>query len=159
METFANRLKDFFRQYNPIPNTHFLVAGYETDTGALKQRVFNVNVNGNTVTRANPENANGETQGAQWGGETDVLIRLLQPTFTEQQQVGGPNTYQALPHYGIPFQFFTLQDAIDFSVYAIQTTIDTIKFQPRAKTVGGPIDVLVIKPTDCIWVSRKELRR
>jgi len=82
----------------------------------------------------------------------------LQPTFLEQQQPGAQSTYQALPHFVIPFQFFTLQDAIDFSVYAIQTTIDTIKFQPRAKTVGGPIDVLVIKPTECIWVSRKQLK-
>jgi hypothetical protein len=158
VNTFATRIKDFFRQYNPIPNTHFLVAGYETEEGILKQKVFNVNVNGNSVTRANPENASGEIQGAQWGGETDILMRILQPIFLEQQQPGGQNTYQALPHFGIPFQFFTLQDAIDFSVYAIQTTIDTIKFQPRAKTVGGPIDVLVIKPTECIWVSRKHLK-
>ena len=37
-------------------------------------------------------------------------------------------------------------DAIDFAKYAIQTTIDTMKFQQRGKTVGGPIDILIIKP-------------
>jgi len=51
-----------------------------------------------------------------------------------------------------------LQDAIDFSIFAIRTTIDTIRFQPRPKTVGGPIDVLVIKPEETIWVQHKALR-
>ncbi|PYL08483.1 MAG: hypothetical protein DME34_04505 [Verrucomicrobia bacterium] len=61
------------------------------------------------------------------------------------------------PHFNIPFQFFTLQDAIDFAVFAVRSTIDAIRFQPRAKTVGGPIDVLIIKPTGAAWIQRKEL--
>ena len=52
----------------------------------------------------------------------------------------------ALTDYQIPFNHFTIQDAIDFAKYAIQTTIDTMKFQHRGKTVGGPIDILIIKP-------------
>jgi hypothetical protein len=62
-----------------------------------------------------------------------------------------------VPSFGIPFQFFTLQDAIDFAVYAVRVTIDSIRFQTRAKTVGGPIDVLVIKPTEACWIDKKEL--
>ncbi len=52
----------------------------------------------------------------------------------------------------------TLQDGIDFAVFAIRTTIDTMRFQMCVKTVGGPIDVLVIKPSGAQWISRKELR-
>ena len=62
-----------------------------------------------------------------------------------------------MPAYGIPFEMFTLQDAIDFAIYAIKTTADTMRFQLRNKTVGGPIDVLVIKPSEAFWVKRKEL--
>jgi hypothetical protein len=63
-----------------------------------------------------------------------------------------------LPSYTIPWQFFTLQDGVDFAVYALRTTIDSLRFQPRPKTVGGPIDVLVLKPDQAFWVQRKQLR-
>jgi len=51
-----------------------------------------------------------------------------------------------------------LQDAVDFSIFAIRTTIDAIRFQARPKNVGGPIDVLVITPDGAEWIQRKELR-
>jgi len=57
----------------------------------------------------------------------------------------------------LAYRFFTLQDAIDFAVYGIHTTINTMRFQMRVKSVGGPIDVLVIKPDEAFWVQRKEL--
>ena len=51
----------------------------------------------------------------------------------------------------------TVQDAIDFSVYAIRTTIDTIRFQARPKNVGGNIDVLLLKPNqEPRWIKKKE---
>jgi hypothetical protein len=51
-----------------------------------------------------------------------------------------------------------LQDAIDFGVYAVKTTIDTMRFQQKEKTVGGPIDVLVIQPyNEPFFVQKKEL--
>lgn len=53
---------------------------------------------------------------------------------------------------------FTLQDAIDFARYAIRTTIDTLRFLSTEKTVGGAIDVLVIKPFEAIWINKKELK-
>ena len=55
------------------------------------------------VTHVNPGNAKGEIQGAQWGGESDMLLRLLQPTYLQQQD-RGQNAYIALPHYGISFR-------------------------------------------------------
>jgi len=57
----------------------------------------------------------------------------------------------------IPFEFFTLQDAIDFCVYGIRSTIETLRFQSREKTVGGPIDVLIITPDNSRWISQKQL--
>ena len=52
----------------------------------------------------------------------------------------------------------TLQDAIDFADYAIRTTIETIRFQHKEKTVGGPIDILIVKPNESpTWIKRKKL--
>jgi hypothetical protein len=51
-----------------------------------------------------------------------------------------------------------LQDAVDFAVFAVRTTIDTMRFLPRLRTVGGHIDVLVIKPDDAKFLKEKQLR-
>jgi hypothetical protein len=57
----------------------------------------------------------------------------------------------------IVWDAMALQDAIDFSVYAIRTTIDTMRFQARPKNVGGDIDVLILTPTQgAKWVRKKE---
>ena len=73
------------------------------------------------------------------------------------EQPDGKEKYTLHAGHPILWEFFTLQDSIDFAEYAIKTTIDAMKFQRRVKTVGGPIDVLVIKPTGAQWISRKEL--
>lgn len=51
----------------------------------------------------------------------------------------------------------SLQDAIDFSSYAIETTVKTMQFQSVAKTVGGPIDILAITPNGVKWIKHKKI--
>lgn len=151
---FANELNQHFKSFNPIPNVQFHVAGYEDSEEGLKQMVYQVTPNHNIVEIKNPDRPNGQPRhGASWGGEADILTRLILPVYTKDDN----DNYNQLPHYQAPWQFFTLQDAIDFAVYAIRATIDSVRFLPRPKTVGGPIDVLVIKPNESTWISRKEL--
>lgn len=141
-------LLDYCREVLPSqPDTGFHVAGYTTENNRRVQQVWQVHIKSGEIRQTN----NG--QGANWSGEADILTRLLQPVWTKDAS----GAFKPLPNYGIPWQFFTLQDAIDFAVYALRTTIDSLRFQPRAKTVGGPIDVLVIKPDDAFWVRRKQL--
>jgi hypothetical protein len=56
------------------------------------------------------------------------------------------------------FAAMPLQEAIDYAIHLIRTTIDTLRFEPRFPTVGGPIDVMVLQPEGMHWVQRKELR-
>jgi hypothetical protein len=63
-----------------------------------------------------------------------------------------------MPKPPIIWDAMALQDAVDFSTFAIRTTIDTIRFQARPKSVGGAIDVLVIRPEGAKWVQKKELQ-
>jgi hypothetical protein len=56
------------------------------------------------------------------------------------------------------FAAMPLQEAIDYAIHLIRTTIDTLRFEPRFPTVGGPIDVMVVQPEGMHWVQRKELR-
>lgn len=153
VEAAAHALLDYFRAQAGPPATFFQVAGYGP-AGPVDQQLWTVNVAGDSVVRANPPGPNGPIQGATWGGESDVLARLLQRADIYNEQAQLTNQFPAV---GIPWQFFTLQDAIDFAVYAVRVTSDSIRFQIRPKTVGGPIDVLVIRPTEAIWIARKVL--
>jgi len=150
VDDVPRRLLEYFRQFQSPPATQFHVAGYRVEHGQKVQRVWHVDVAQNKMGLLNPPGK----PGASWGGEADILARLIQPVGIVDQQ--GVAT-QVLPYVPIPWQFFTLQDAIDFCIFAVRSTIDAIRFQPRPKTVGGPIDVLVIKPDKAFWVQRKEL--
>jgi hypothetical protein len=143
-------LLEYFRRFSPPPKTQFHVAGYLTTEKGKEQQVWSVDVQENKTARLNPLGQ----QGASWGGEGDILARIIMPV-TEVDDKGQPT--RRTPQFPIPWPFFTLQDAIDFAVFAVRSTIDAIRFQPRPKTVGGPIDVLVIKPDGAYWVQRKEL--
>lgn len=151
IEDVSQQLLKYFLDFEPIPKTHFHIAAYATTSGQIEPQVWHVDIHAKQVSRINPAGK----QGASWGGESDILARLI-------QQVGHIDKegkiLHKFPHFQIQWHFFTLQDAIDFAVFALRSTIDAMRFQPRAKTVGGPIDVLVIKPTGAIWVQRKALR-
>jgi len=142
----ADLLLSHFRTFAGPPATRFHVAGYK-DT---EQLVLEVDVAGNAVKRLNTSGP-----GAAWGGEADALSRLLSKVGSLDQ---AGHLVKELPSFGVAFQHFTLQDAVDFAVYAIRTTADTMRFQMRPQTVGGPIDTLVIRPNEAQWLRRKELR-
>lgn len=154
VSSFAQDINEHFRSFNPIPDVGFHIAGYELIDNILKPKVYKVAPFHNLVQLKNPENEKGEVQGATWDGESDILIRLIQPVF----QKGDGGQFVPLPFFPIPWQFFTLQDAIDFAVFAIQTTIDCVRFFPRPKTVGGPIDVLILTKERSFWLAKKELK-
>jgi len=42
-------------------------------------------------------------------------------------------------------------------VHLTRTTIDTLRFEPRHPTVGGPIDVMTVTPGGCTWIARKRI--
>jgi len=151
--TLPRQLLNYFRGLHGPPRTLFYVAGYKNNNqGIPQQHLYFVDIHNNTSVRKNNPNR----QGAEWGGEIDVLIRLIQPVWLRAGQPGH-YSYRPIPHHSIQWGYFTLQDAIDYAIYAIKTTIDTMRFHPRAKTIGGPIDVLVIKPNEAFFIQRKEL--
>ena len=150
VEDVAQKLLEYFRKFKSPPETHFHVAGYKKEKKEIRPQVWQVDVSRNNKKLSNIS----EELGALWGGEADILSRLIKSAGILDDK---GKVVEKLPYYHILFQYFTLQDAIDFCIFAVRSTIDAIKFQPRPKTVGGPIDVLVIKPDQAFWVQRKEL--
>ena len=144
----CDELKVYFQSLSVLPGTIFQVSGYISTDDRLEQAVFNVDPAPGTIVRMN---ISGQ-QGACWNGEVDVLQRLYNNVLLSQPGTSPP---VQMPSFGIPFEFFTLQDAIDFAVSGIRSTIETLRFQQREKTVGGPIDVLIILPDSSQWVAQK----
>jgi hypothetical protein len=147
IETFAEKLLAYFSCLSPALRSDFHVCGYK---GEGPQRIFRVSTASKTVTR---QDIDGH-QGAIWDGEKDIVTRIVKTCWLTDDE-GNPSL--KLPYYPIPFNFFTLQDAIDFAIFAMNATIGAIRFQNRIKTVGGPIDILSIKKNSATWIQRKQL--
>ena len=150
IEIIKDKIIPFFHNLDSNINTNFILGGYQIDTdGSYQQKIYHLKTKTNEIIPYDTS-----TQGALWDGEIDILSRVLTSVYQYDKD---NDNYFPLPEYNVPFSHFTIQDAIDFAKYGIQTTIDTMKFQERVKTVGGNIDILIIKPDNSFWIARKEL--
>jgi hypothetical protein len=147
------RLVTYFQAKFPNSDTAFHVSGYKRKGKVSQAQVTHCQISRNEI---KPLNIHPETQeivyGTSWGGQGDIIANLLQPG-----QFMTSDGVTHIPKPPILFDTLPLQDAIDFSIYAVRTTIDTMRFQTRPKNVGGPIDVLVLSPEGSHWVQRKGL--
>lgn len=149
------------------------VAGYNTDGS---HEVYNVYVPGDNVKRRD-SNQRGMEYGANWIGQTDVVSRIVKgwdprvfntPFVNDAIKTKGqPEIEKQLNslEYAINWGAMPLQDAVDFSVLAIQTTSAIQRFSDGIQAdpgdmpgVGGPVDVLVLTPNGSKWVKQKELK-
>ena len=149
VESIPGILIDYFNSLSNVPNTSFIVAGYDLIDGKKLQRVFQCNV----LTKKIEERIT-TFQGATWDGETNTLTRLIQNVAIKNDK----NEYCDLPYEDILWGYFTLQDAVDFARYAVETTIQTMRFKNVVETVGGSVDILVITPDNTMWLQKDSLR-
>ena len=139
----------FFNTLSQGLPVEFIVVGYKNLDGKMEQRGYQVDVARNSVIQI----INNNVQGASWAGETLTLTRLLTPVASILQD----GQYNNLPQEKILWQYFTLQDAVDFARYAVEATIKTMHFKNVVETVGGAVDILVITPDYAKWLNKKQL--
>jgi hypothetical protein len=152
IDEIPERLIHFFGEKFNYPVTHFYLVGYKMEDGISVPHTYSIALAERSYRRSNFE-SDYIINGANWGGEIEVLSRIL---LTVKMQRG--DEWAEVADNAIPWNFMTLQDAVDFGVYAVRTTIDTMRFQQKEKTVGGPIDVLVIQPhQEPVFIQKKEL--
>ncbi len=134
---------DYFKE-SDTPNTTFLIAGYSSE----QQLIYKLNLTTNEVVSIDTS-----APGAVWDGEVSTLTRLIQPLAIKSDS----GIYQDLPNEEILWNYFTLQDAVDFARFAVETTIQTMRFKNVIETVGGAVDVLVITPDATKWLQKESL--
>ena len=149
------KIRDYFHALEPNKNTTFFIAGYELSDAATKQKVYRVNTKveeGTGISECDTSISN-----AVWDGQRDVASRLFTDLYIKAADEKGKEVYTEHAKYDLALQHWTLQDAIEFAEFTISATINSMRFQKRPKSVGGPIDILVLKPEESFWVKRKEL--
>lgn len=141
-------LIDYFQSTPVVPDTNFTVAGYLLEDGTKSQFIATLNVKRKTILPIDTS-----SQGAWWDGETQTLSKIIQNTYMRDDK----GNEIPLGYTEVPWGLFTLQDAIDFAQYAVDVTIKTMHYSNVVETVGGPIDILVLKPDNSFWIQHKEL--
>lgn len=156
-----------------IQGLSFLVAGFNTDGSHM---VCNVSIPGSIVESRNSKTPNRE-YGADWIGQTDVLTRivlgfdnrmsLLPFVQKASQEISENQVKQQLGglEYVIQWGAMTVQDAIDFSRLAIETTTSIQRFSDGIQMdpgdmpgVGGAVDTAYIGVDgEFTWINRKKL--
>jgi len=149
VEEMPNILIRYFDELETVPDTNFIVAGYKTVNEKKVQKIYKVNLKTSKITEVDTTN-----QGATWEGETLTLTRLVLNVAV----VDVNGNCNPLPFEPILFEYFTLQDAVDFARYAVETTIQTMRFKNVVETVGGDVDILVITPDETRWLQKSELK-
>jgi len=151
----SQKLLEYFRKKFPNADTAFHIAGFKKESGMSMPHVYHCQVSRNEMKRVNTKPGTDDVvYGASWGGQGDVIAGILTPSQLKtpdgqmRQVTKAPVVWEAMP----------IQDAVDFAIYTVRTTIDTIRFQARPKNVGGPIDVLLLTPEKTSWIQRKEYR-
>ncbi len=150
--TISDKVLRYFRKKFPKAKTTIHIAGYKKEDGKSIPYIFVVQIALNKKERKNVKGNGDISYGVSWGGEGDVIARLLLAPLPRKDGKG------EMPKIPVLYESMSPQDAVDFSVYLIRTTIETIRFQARPKTVGGPIDVLLLTPDLSKWVQKKEVK-
>jgi len=152
--TVPEKLVEYFRKSFPNTGVSFHIAGYKKEDRVSTPHVYYCHVRKNIIQRRNIKPDGSLAYGAIWGGQTDILTSIVNPVKIKDEKGNEKIVRSVAP---IAWGAMTLQDAIAFSIYAIRTTTDTMRFQARPKNVGGPIDVLLLTPDEVKWIQSKQL--
>lgn len=174
IKELANKITDYFTNLDSNKKTIFHVCGFEKNEN---NEYFSIFYNCVTGTNKKVELIDTSCQGAFWSGETNTLVKLIRPqiidpivlgeTDWEVETNGIKNVVKGYViqkeniHYNelssIQWHLMTIPDALNFIDFAFETTINDMKFQSIAKTVGGPINILIVKPNETTWARKNKI--
>lgn len=143
IDDMPEMILEYFNSLPTVPKSSFYVVGYQKNNLFTEPRFYTLDIANRGI-----KNMDVTKAGATWNGEGDVLIKLLAPTFSKRGE-----EIKQLPFYEIPWNLFNTDMAIEFTKYAFNITMETMKFQNRVKSVGGNINILVIKENEAYFTN------
>ena len=91
IEKMPQLIIDYFNRLPSIPNTNFLIAGYDDFDGKKTQSIIKLNVKSRKIERIDTS-----SQGATWDGETYTLTRIKNTPGQKTEFI----PYTGFPHWG-----------------------------------------------------------
>jgi hypothetical protein len=147
----ARYLGKYFQQFQPNIKSGFHVAGYDHEEDYYEPKVFRVlNIEPFLYQMNQGPRPNTIKLGVIWNGETEVINRLYFPSLQ------GQASKELIPR--ISWDVMSIQDGIDFCNHLIQTTISYHRFAGTQHTVGGSINILVLKNQRAVWHTRQQYK-
>lgn len=138
-------LLSYFQSFDEEIDTNFMIMGYDSNH---HQRVYNISMIDRDMIECDTTKPY-----AGYCGESYYAQRLMQSCLITKQD-GKQLLFQS-PQ--IPFDQFTLDDAIAFCRFIIDMTKQMLDFVDWVNTVGGNTDLLVIKEEGVTWIQKEEL--
>lgn len=133
-------LKQYFLELNPNCKIEFLICGYIKE----KPYAYRVETQGE-ITKLVTSSPN-----VYWAGERDVPSRLFSEVYLKRT-----NQYKLHSSYKLKLDSMSIPEGIDFSEFIINTAKQVMSYQECDQTIGGPIDILILKPYESYWYRRK----
>jgi len=177
VDAFAKRFSDYIgdlydKQFTKEPKQPlgFLIAGYDSKG---KGKLLSLEFPGIRVPIESQNTS--DKQGVQWRGDTITIVRLIKGF---DPRIGTISTWSSIPQaqkddmtkqisgfeYFIPYNALMLQDGVDFATALVKMTVTFQRFSygtlgnaGAIPSVGGAVDVLVVRPTGVEWVKQKVL--
>ena len=140
VQTAAAKLMAHFRDKFPNVGIGFHMAGFiQEERASVPYVLVGHTTRDPQIKRVNAREDDRVQYGITRAGDTQIANRLI-----DSKQLP---LFNAMP----------LQDAVDYAIHLIRTTIDTMRFEPRFPSVGGAIDIAIVTRDGFQWVQRKEL--
>jgi hypothetical protein len=138
-EYFDKEIKKQIKDIEKSPDTFyplgFLVVGYDDDTG----KTIVVKIGKKSVMEEKVGS------GCTYGGEGGVVNKLWELSRSQSQRATN-------------FGSFSLQDAVDYAEYLINTTANFQRFAITIPNVGGDVDIALITPfRKFTWIKYKKM--
>jgi len=162
---FKEKYLPEYRDSKLKPPINFLIAGYSANSESPEVWKVEI-VNGGSEKPVKLRDL--EAVGINWGGELEAIHRLLEGVGTElpnalsdlgeskEQIPDAVRQITARLEKPLIVPAMPIQDAIDLAHFLVQITIDFVRFDHGAPTVGGPIEIAAItKHEGFKWVRRK----
>ena len=159
IRTFQDVYKEEFKGFEQekLPRLGALVGGYSPDDPLAEEWEF-VIPHDTTPRRVREPKA----FGASWRGIVGPFTRVYRgiDPHIRQHFLKKGITEEELDQLTAPFVFdgMPIQEAIDFVVFILQTTINVAKFEAGASSCGGPLWVALITRDKFQWVQSPKWR-
>ena len=133
-------LKEYFINLDSKCDICFLVGGYEKG----KPYLYLIYTQGEIL------KCESRFPAAIWEGEKDIPSRLFTTVYVKK----GTN-YTKHCENKLNIDKFSILDGIEYAKLVINTAKNVMKFQDVNQTIGGAIDVLILKEDKAFWYEKK----